>query len=219
MAEKKLRMSFDPHTIEHLGIKMYSRLPNAIAELIANAYDADAHNVYIKITDKNDEKSICISDDGVGMSFEEINEKFLRIGRKRRIDDNGLSPSGERKVTGRKGLGKLAFFGIGSTIEIKTKQSEIQTTFTMNWNDIINSEGSDYEPHFSVAPCDKKTGTSITLRDLKRQSYIDKDSLSISLSKLFNFFDDTFKVFISINDDEDLQIDDKLRYQKLDSQR
>lgn len=218
MAEKKLRMSFDPHTIEHLGIKMYSRLPNAIAELIANAYDADAHNVYIKITDKNDEKSICISDDGVGMSFEEINEKFLRIGRKRRIDDNGLSPSGERKVTGRKGLGKLAFFGIGSTIEIKTKQSEIQTTFTMNWNDIINSEGSDYEPHFSVAPCDKKTGTSITLRDLKRQSYIDKDSLSISLSKLFNFFDDTFKVFISINDDEDLQIDDKLRYQKLDSQ-
>ena len=218
MAEKKLRMSFDPHTIEHLGIKMYSRLPNAIAELIANAYDADAHNVYIKITDKNDEKSICISDDGVGMSFEEINEKFLRIGRKRRIYDNGLSPSGERKVTGRKGLGKLAFFGIGSTIEIKTKQSEIQTTFTMNWNDIINSEGSDYEPHFSVAPCDKKTGTSITLRDLKRQSYIDKDSLSISLSKLFNFFDDTFKVFISINDDEDLQIDDKLRYQKLDSQ-
>ena len=218
MAEKKLRMSFDPHTIEHLGIKMYSRLPNAIAELIANAYDADAHNVYIKITDKNDEKSICISDDGVGMSFEEINEKFLRIGRKRRIDDNGLSPSGERKVTGRKGLGKLAFFGIGSTIEIKTKQSEIQTIFTMNWNDIINSEGSDYEPHFSVAPCDKKTGTSITLRDLKRQSYIDKDSLSISLSKLFNFFDDTFKVFISINDDEDLQIDDKLRYQKLDSQ-
>lgn len=218
MAEKKLKMSFDPHTIEHLGIKMYSRLPNAIAELIANAYDADAHNVYIKITDKNDEKSICISDDGVGMSFEEINEKFLRIGRKRRIDDNGLSPSGKRKVTGRKGLGKLAFFGIGNTIEIKTKQSEIQTTFTMNWNDIINSEGSDYEPHFSVEPCDKKTGTSIILRDLKRQSYIDKDSLSVSLSKLFNFFDDTFKVFISINDDEDLQIDDKLRYQKLDSQ-
>lgn len=218
MAEKKLKMSFDPHTIEHLGIKMYSRLPNAIAELIANAYDADAHNVYIQITDKNDEKSICISDDGVGMSFEEINEKFLRIGRKRRIDDNGLSPSGKRKVTGRKGLGKLAFFGIGNTIEIKTKQSEIQTTFTMNWNDIINSEGSDYEPHFSVEPCDKKTGTSIILRDLKRQSYIDKDSLSVSLSKLFNFFDDTFKVFISINDDEDLQIDDKLRYQKLDSQ-
>ena len=45
MANPKLLMSFDPHTIEHLGIKMYSRLPNAMAELIANAYDADAKTV------------------------------------------------------------------------------------------------------------------------------------------------------------------------------
>ena len=36
----ELVMSFDPKTIEHLGVKMYSHLPNAIAELIANAYDA-----------------------------------------------------------------------------------------------------------------------------------------------------------------------------------
>ena len=42
MEDRKLIMSFDPHTIEHLGVKMYSVLPNAIAELIANAYDADA---------------------------------------------------------------------------------------------------------------------------------------------------------------------------------
>ena len=50
MREKKdeLTMTFDPHTIEHLGIKMYSVLPNAMAELIANAYDAEADNVYIK---------------------------------------------------------------------------------------------------------------------------------------------------------------------------
>lgn len=42
MEDRKLIMSFDPHTIEHLGVKMYSVLPNAIAELIANAYNADA---------------------------------------------------------------------------------------------------------------------------------------------------------------------------------
>ena len=120
MANPKLLMTFDPHTIEHLGIKMYSRLPNAMAELIANAYDADAKTVHINIVENSTERSISVSDDGVGMSFDEINEKFLRIGRKRRKDDNGLSPSGERKITGRKGLGKLAFFGIGNTIEIGT---------------------------------------------------------------------------------------------------
>lgn len=218
MADEKLRMSFDPHTIEHLGIKMYSRLPNAIAELIANAYDADAHNVYINVIDNTDDKSISVKDDGVGMSFEEINEKFLRIGRKRRFDDNGFSPSGKRKVTGRKGLGKLAFFGIGNTIEIETNKLGKSTKFTMNWNDIISSEGTDYEPKFSIKDSDDEIGTTIILRDLKRQSGIDKAALAVSLSKLFNFFDETFKVFISLNGDENLQIDNKLKYQNLNTQ-
>ena len=218
MADDVLRMSFDPHTIEHLGIKMYSRLPNAIAELIANAYDADAHNVYITISENESDKSISVRDDGVGMSFEEINEKFLRIGRKRRIDDNGLSPSGMRKVTGRKGLGKLAFFGIGNTIEIETRKSGKSTRFIMNWNDIINSDGTDYNPKFSVTDCADESGTLITLRDLKRQTGIDKTSLAISLSKLFNFFDDTFKVYISLNGDDNLRVDDKLKYEDIHSQ-
>lgn len=116
--ENKLTMSFDPHTIEHLGIQMYSVLPNAIAELIANAYDAEASSVSIELVDNDKEKSISVIDDGVGMSFDEINNCFLRIGRKRRSDDNGMSPNKLRKVTGRKGLGKLAFFGIGDIIRI-----------------------------------------------------------------------------------------------------
>ena len=57
---KVLKMSFDPATIEHLGIKMYSKLPNAIAELIANSYDADATSVQIKLYDKNDKKIIIL---------------------------------------------------------------------------------------------------------------------------------------------------------------
>lgn len=218
MADDVLKMSFDPHTIEHLGIKMYSRLPNAIAELIANAYDADAHNVFINITENETGRSISVSDDGVGMTFDEINEKFLRIGRKRRIDDNGLSPSGKRKVTGRKGLGKLAFFGIGNTIEIETKKAGKSTQFIMNWNDIINSDGTDYNPKFSITNCADETGTMIILKELKRQTEIDKVSLAISLSKLFNLFDDTFKVFISLNGDSGIRVDDKLKYDNLNSQ-
>lgn len=100
--DDKLTMSFDPHTIEHLGIQMYSVLPNAIAELIANAYDAEASTVNIKLTDNDGKKSISVIDDGLGMTFVEINNAFLRIGRKRRADDNGMSQNSKRKVTGRK---------------------------------------------------------------------------------------------------------------------
>ena len=47
----KLEMTFDPNTIEHLGIRMYSTLPPVLAELIANGYDADAKNIEIGLID------------------------------------------------------------------------------------------------------------------------------------------------------------------------
>ena len=47
--DPELKLSFDPRTIEHLGFKMYSRLPNAVAELIANSYDADATRVDVAV--------------------------------------------------------------------------------------------------------------------------------------------------------------------------
>lgn len=219
MEDRKLKMSFDPHTIEHLGVKMYSVLPNAIAELIANAYDAEAKVVNVVLKEDEGGKSISVIDDGVGMTFEEINNNFLRIGRKRRHEDNGLSTNSIRKVTGRKGLGKLAFFGIGDTINIETKKDGKCVKFTLKWNDLINSETPEYEPHFDISDCAwEETGTMIELKDLKRKSAFDKQGLAISLSKLFNFFNESFKVYISYNGDDKLKIDDNLKYNNLDKQ-
>ena len=170
---EKLKMSFDPLTIEHLGIKMYSSLPTAIAELIANSYDADATNVKISLVDKNSEKEIIVQDDGVGMSFKEVNDFFLRIGRNRRKEGFTNSPSGQRKATGKKGLGKLAFFGIGDEIEVVTirKNSGKKIQFVLKWKDLINSKTQEYEPVFSISNCSKSIcGTSIRLLKLKRKS-------------------------------------------------
>ncbi len=73
---KKLEFSFEIGTIDHLGVKLYSTIPPMIAELISNAWDADAHNVYLYFNDK-DTKSIKVGDDGWGMGFDGLNEKFL----------------------------------------------------------------------------------------------------------------------------------------------
>ena len=216
-----LKMTFDPQTIEHLGVKMYSNIPNAIAELIANAYDADAHNVQIKLFDEAGSKRIEVIDDGEGMDFNDINEHFLRIGRNRREEGYTTSPSGQRKVTGRKGLGKLAFFGIGSIIEITTikKDSGKKVSFTLNWDELISTCGQDYMPDFRIDKCENSLhGTSILLKKLKRKTAFDKNQLAISLSKLFNLFDNTFKVTISLNEDQKLKIDDKLKYENIDTQ-
>lgn len=219
MEERRLKMSFDPHTIEHLGIKMYSVLPNAVAELIANAYDAEATRVDINLQDNEGCKSISVTDNGVGMSFDEINEKFLRIGRKRRSEDNGLSPNRKRKVTGRKGLGKLAFFGIGDVINVTTKQAGKCVEFTLRWADLISSDKSEYEPSFNILDCDiNDTGTTIKLSELKRKTGFDEEGLAISLSKLFNLFDNTFEVYITKQGGDTIKIDDKLKYKGLSSQ-
>lgn len=217
--EQKLLMSFDPQTIEHLGVKMYSQLPNAIAELIANSYDAESPEVHIILTDNEKEKSIEVVDKGVGMTFDEINDNFLRIGRKRRDSDNGLSQNGLRKVTGRKGLGKLAFFGIGDTIHIITKKNGNCVEFTMNWDKIIHSEKPNYEPLHSQKTCDpQEHGTTIILTDLKRKTSFDAEALANSLARLFDFFDDSFVADITLNGGVPIRIDKSLRYKNIETQ-
>lgn len=217
--EKKLQMTFDPQTIEHLGVKMYSQLPNAIAELVANSYDAEALNVHIVLKDTEAEKSITIIDDGIGMSFEEVNDNFLRIRRKRREEDNGMSPNGLRKVAGRKGLGKLAFFGIGNTIHIITKSGGKCVDFSMSWDEILHSPTNNYEPKYQISDCDpKEPGTTIILTDLKRKTGFNVAELAGSISHLFNCFSDDFAVDISLNGEKPIKIDEKLRYNTIAAQ-
>lgn len=217
--EKKLEMRFDPHTIEHLGVKMYSMLPNALAELIANAYDAEAREVHVKLRDSDEKKSISIIDDGVGMSFDEINENFLRIGRKRRDFDQGESPNGLRKVTGRKGLGKLAFFGIGNTIKVTTKKDSKCTSFIMKWDDLMQSTNANYQPKFSIRECGKdEQGTEIELSDLKRKSRLNPNDLAKGIARLFNFFNEKFKIHVSCNGGGSIEINRNMQYQNYEKQ-
>lgn len=73
---KEYTLNVDPRILELLGPNLYTNIYYVLAELIANAYDADAKNVYI-ISNKDD---IRVEDDGHGMSYEngEI-RKFLNV--------------------------------------------------------------------------------------------------------------------------------------------
>lgn len=212
-------MSYAPNTIEHLGAKMYSRIPNALAELIANAYDADSENVNITLTDINGVRSICVEDDGMGMTFDEINNKFLLIGRKRRNTHFvEITPKG-RKVTGRKGLGKLALFGIGHHMKIISCKGGEQVEFDLDWDDIKKQSTGIYNPLFNITKCDdQKHGVTIILTDLNRVTSFKAGELAASLSRLFSLFDNNFKVTVRLNDESPISIDQKLRYQDISRQ-
>lgn len=215
--DNKLQLRFDPRTIEHLGIKMYSRLPYALAELVANAYDAGAENVFIDLCDNDaSNKRIVISDDGEGMSFQDVQEKFLVIGRKRRDSDTSRDNSKGRKITGKKGVGKLALFGIGKTIIIETTREgeSRKTMFVMDWDGILQESSGTYYPNSEFVNKDdfNSHGTIITLSNLSRVTGFDLNATALSLSKLFNWFDADFSITISHNGAESLKLTRELRY-------
>ena len=213
-------MRFDPRTIEHLGVKMYSTLPPALAELISNSYDADAAKVTLKFHEQNGvPKSIQIIDNGDGMCASDIQDKFLVIGRNRRKEDGDeVSNKYHRLPTGKKGLGKLALFGLAKTITITTRRKGKESEFELDWDSLISSSGI-YKPKTILVDqsTDKKDGTVIRLSNLKRTSPFDMEGLANSLSKIF-IVDDDFKITLESTDGEKLVVNNSRRYSLLDKQ-
>ena len=127
-------MTISRLTVDKLGVKLYDRVSAVIAEIIANSYDADATEVTVRapmgellatkskgvITDRG--YVIEVEDNGVGMIAEEVNEFYLKVGKERRNDPKrgDLSKIHKRRVMGRKGVGKLAPFGVCEKIEVIT---------------------------------------------------------------------------------------------------
>lgn len=207
-------LNYHAATIQHLGIGLYKQLPQAIAELISNAWDADSHKVDIYIDYSN--KVITVTDDGNGMSFKELNENFLTIAKNRRLTDKekdgitGLSKKG-RKVTGKKGLGKLALFGIANTIIIESVQDGKKNSFELNYGEIQKAEEAKYHPRtleFEKNTSDKN-GTKITIKDITLKSITNLNVLFESLAKRFNKYSrEDFLVTISSDSGEIKELDE-----------
>ncbi|MCU1411891.1 MAG: hypothetical protein JWR04_2598 [Rhodoglobus sp.] len=190
-----LILTFDPQTVDHLGAKMYSHLPNALAELVANSYDADAKHVRVVVEGNG---SISITDDGHGMSREDVREKYLHIGRNRRTDESGLTESGRRQVSGKKGLGKLALFGIGKRVELKTTRagSSARTQIVLDYDEMKQSTGPYRPTETQASILEGRHGTVVRLSQLKRSSAVSAASVARSLARLFNYVDEEFEVTI-----------------------
>ena len=190
---------------------MYSGAVPAISELISNAYDAMARNVWIEIptgrsiqqTDK-----IVVKDDGHGMSFEDCNLLYLSVGRDRRSGQigqaepyNGLS---SRRVQGRKGIGKLAGFGIAKGIEIRSVKNKEIAHFALDYEALTNStdfaDADGYMPDSlpeDGKPVKEDPSTTITLSQLKISRAIDEDQFKRSIARRLLVLDQDFVVHVN----------------------
>lgn len=219
-------------TVDKLGVKLYDKVSAVIAELISNSYDADAEKVVVhapmgqylatkaggSISDKGFE--IRIEDDGTGMTPEEMQEFFLVVGAERRTDPRRGSTSRiyKRKVMGRKGVGKLAPFGICKVIEVissgmgqgeeerqKADESGYLTAHViLNYDDIIeeNDEpGKPYRPAAGKYDDERREerGTTIILRNFNHRRVPDFDVLLRQIAQRFGIPSRNWKVVLKDN--------------------
>jgi hypothetical protein len=198
------------NALEHLGFKMYTTLPAVVAEYVANSWDAGATRVDITVPKGSITKNyaIRIEDNGIGMSVEELQMKFLKVGRNRRVAEgiDTVEVKGRaRRVMGRKGLGKLAGFGVAGVVEVDTRQDGQFVSFDLNYDEIDRVlEGGDREAR-SRYPIDVKTwgetkdedGTRVQLRALKRRNPVHLKPLRRNLARHFSVIGTDFKLYVN----------------------
>jgi len=184
------RMKVLGRMLELLGTQMYKRRDTALAELVANAWDAGARRVDVAVpVDGYDPATseITVADDGTGMTEDQVANGYMIVGRNRR--SAGDVPPPGRTVMGRKGIGKLAGFGIADTVEVETTSGGRTTRFAMEMRDLKRGENEVAEAEIGGTVenvGDVPTGTMVRLKGLKQVTAPDRDALMLSLGRRFS---------------------------------
>lgn len=105
--------------LEHLGRHLYRSFTTVLGEALSNSWDADARHVWIYL-DKNKD-GFWIKDDGAGMTADDFQDKFLKIGYSKRKEGQSQSDELKRPFIGRKGIGKLALLSCADRISVISK--------------------------------------------------------------------------------------------------
>jgi len=208
-----LEMTFDLNILEHLGLRMYTSLPAVVAEFVANAWDAGSQHVKVEApnTAVTSDYAVTITDDGCGMVVDEVNGKFLVVGRARR-DEEGTDKikvaDKERRIIGRKGIGKLAGFGVAGQVRVTTRRSRQFVSFVMDYDAMkeaarnAEKEGkkASYRPSVEDWGTTKETdGTTVSLRRLKRTQTPDLEILKRHLARRFSILGPQYDFVVAIN--------------------
>lgn len=199
MDEKKYELRIDPRILELLGPNLYTNIYYVLAELIANAYDADAHNVYI-IAHNDD---ITIEDDGHGMSY--INgdiDKFLNVAAVSRTNEkDSITSSLHRRKMGRKGVGKLAALSVSETVKVKTIQNGEKSGFIMSRHPSGSELQSIPDDKISFSQLNNN-GTAIVMEKPQYRLHKSLDVVKKNLIKIFPLVDKDFVIHIIRNNEK-----------------
>ena len=192
-------MTLSLNVLNHLGIGLYSNIPAVLSEIVANAWDADATHVNVNLN-RND-GVIEVVDNGLGMTVEDINNKFLKVGYQRRKGAN-MTPAG-RPVMGRKGIGKLAAFSIARVVEVHTIKKDphaLRMDRDAIKDQITHSESEEYFPEKIAADVGTmRRGTRLVLRKLDKNLSSTAPYLKKRLARRFSIIGPSYNFSVIVD--------------------
>ncbi|MEK0267140.1 ATP-binding protein [Stenotrophomonas rhizophila] len=189
------KFKVDARVLLSLGRESIKDQTTALMELVKNAYDADAENVQIEIPEESDvEQILRIKDDGLGMSSNDINEKWLRIGYSHKRVNRLTSQKG-RRATGEKGVGRLSADRLGAALELRSRTQGQSVAVAVDWDD-FDVDGAELgsvsvkdlvnvHPELPTRSSSKGHGTELIISKLRQSWSSDEiESLEVELSTL-----------------------------------
>ncbi|WP_321369506.1 sensor histidine kinase [uncultured Draconibacterium sp.] len=218
-----LKWRFDISTFRLIGRELITDRITALFELVKNCYDANSTLVEIEfynVETKNGQSKIIIRDNGVGMSFEDIRDKWMVIGTASKRTQLYSPEPFNRRYTGEKGIGRFAVDKLGDSVLITTKQKESNKVLkvSINWANMEVLEPSDsqlklftdVENYYSYEEGNfNDHGTTLEIRDIRNiWTSNDMDRLYKELTKIVSPFyplNPPFEINISSNEHSDYQ--------------
>ena len=214
----ELKFSIANNAVTHLGRNLYSTTPPALAELVANSYDAYATEVNINLSNE----SIAIIDNGKGLNLQEFEDKYAIIGSAKKREEPFNNIPG-RKPMGKKGIGKLAAFSLGNTYTVysKTLKTDKWLTFTVKYHDMIDKAICSVEVKETELPNKfsmyktYQSGFIVDITGIRRKiTNATKENIKVQLSR--RFYINQAKSYFSLKvDGEELQLDSNFYYENL----
>lgn len=226
--KKNLKFNFDISSYRLLGRELITDRITALFEIVKNSYDANSETVVVEFQNVNTlgkKSKIIISDDGFGMSYSDLRNKWMVVGTMSKRETRKSPGPYFRKVVGKKGVGRFAVDKLGASVVLKTSKagSKIMHCLETDWKQYESLEEqqlklsfddstfkyfTDIENRYWEEICDAQYhGTTIEIFDISDPwSKRDIEKATTELSKLISpidSFEYPFSIYVRSNEYEE----------------
>lgn len=184
--ENFLKFNFDVSAFRLLGRELITDRITALFELVKNSYDSNANDVIIEFIDINPinkDSKIIIRDDGFGMDFSDVKNRWMVIGTSSKRRERKTPEPYNRIVSGKKGIGRFAVDKLGAKLVLKTKKKGTNKSFCLetDWINYSRIENNQMSLNFEDS---KDFFTDIKNRYWLEDAEIDTQGTVLEISRI-----------------------------------